>query len=651
MESGLKSISKLFTERLLRIPDYQRGYSWKDKQLKEFWSDVEQLEIDRQHYLGVLTLEPIPPTVTKSWTDDDWLISLKRFVPYHVVDGQQRLTTIVIALQCILERMKADDRLNYNSRDEIQAKYIFVQKEGSDGSFLFGYERDNPSYEFLKTKILQRHSSRYSTGESTIYTKNLLTAKNFFHEQISKFKLSELQDLFTKITQNLLFNVFNIEKEVDVHVAFETMNNRGLQLSNLELLKNRLIYLTTRLPEQQSNISSLRRTINDSWKTVYHYLGKNAKVTLSDDYFLIIHFLIYFSKELLTSHPKLFEGSLHNAHDLYKRFLLDDTFTLRRLQSSNAVERIGSTALYKYSIDLKTTVEAYYRVCFPQDSDLSSEEKLWLSRLGRLQSSSHSVEVIVFLLLLLRTKQTATERTENLETIERYFFVRSVFPYRSRKKVWTLDLGHELLRCAAQQTTPNELVKMVREQLKVIVSDASHSESVLEGLSERGIYEWGDLKYFLYEYECHLKVKAKRKSDKIDWTLFSADSEDDHSSMEHILPQSPSDQYWKDRLKGLTSTQVKRLTNSLGNFVATSGPRNSSLRNRAFPEKAHSADRKTSYKFGSYSEIEVSTYPEWGPQQILERGGLLIDFLVERWGLKLPNADLKRKKLLGLDFL
>ncbi|MBK8196567.1 MAG: DUF262 domain-containing protein [Lewinellaceae bacterium] len=40
MDNQLKSISKLFTEKLLRIPDYQRGYAWTDKQLKEFWSDI-----------------------------------------------------------------------------------------------------------------------------------------------------------------------------------------------------------------------------------------------------------------------------------------------------------------------------------------------------------------------------------------------------------------------------------------------------------------------------------------------------------------------------------------------------------------------------------------------------------------------------------
>ncbi|MBF4427798.1 DUF262 domain-containing protein, partial [Vibrio anguillarum] len=44
MKTDLFSISKIFTERLLRIPDYQRGYAWQDRHLKDFWNDLLQLE-------------------------------------------------------------------------------------------------------------------------------------------------------------------------------------------------------------------------------------------------------------------------------------------------------------------------------------------------------------------------------------------------------------------------------------------------------------------------------------------------------------------------------------------------------------------------------------------------------------------------------
>lgn len=54
-----------------------------------------------------------------------------------------------------------------------------------------------------------------------------------------------IHKLYLKLTQRLMFNIHEIDDDYDVFVAFETMNNRGKKLTNLELLKNRLIYLTT----------------------------------------------------------------------------------------------------------------------------------------------------------------------------------------------------------------------------------------------------------------------------------------------------------------------------------------------------------------------------------------------------------------------
>src|SRR4051812_36808267 len=104
MQSELKSLSKIFAEALFRIPDYQRGYSWQEKHLRDFWTDIEQLQPGQSHYTGVLTLEPVKESVYSRWEDDTWIIEAKSFIPLYVVDGQQRLTTAIILLQSILEK-------------------------------------------------------------------------------------------------------------------------------------------------------------------------------------------------------------------------------------------------------------------------------------------------------------------------------------------------------------------------------------------------------------------------------------------------------------------------------------------------------------------------------------------------------------------
>lgn len=180
MKTELFSISKIFTERLLRIPDYQRGYAWADKQLKEFWSDISQIEKGHNHYVGVLTLENVEKEKYSKWNDDSWIIESKHYEPHYIVDGQQRLTTTIILIQCILDVI-GNDEINYTTASEIRKKFIFESKDGGiSRSYLFGYEVDNPSYEFLKQKIFNEPSDNQHIIQETIYTNNLLNAKNFF---------------------------------------------------------------------------------------------------------------------------------------------------------------------------------------------------------------------------------------------------------------------------------------------------------------------------------------------------------------------------------------------------------------------------------------------------------------------------------------
>ena len=96
--AGLESLSGIFSKNyIFRIPDYQRGYAWKNEQLCDFWEDVVNLQDDTEmyHYTGLLSIKPVDIKVDKNNPKDwDWL--LDEYKVYHVVDGQQRLTTFII---------------------------------------------------------------------------------------------------------------------------------------------------------------------------------------------------------------------------------------------------------------------------------------------------------------------------------------------------------------------------------------------------------------------------------------------------------------------------------------------------------------------------------------------------------------------------
>lgn len=113
----LQSLSQIFQNKLFRIPDYQRGYAWQDPQLRDFWEDLINLQADRYHYTGLLSLKLLSKQEEKKLgNDDQWLLN-SGYNVYHIVDGQQRLTTAVILLNEIITFVRASSD-NANKAEE-----------------------------------------------------------------------------------------------------------------------------------------------------------------------------------------------------------------------------------------------------------------------------------------------------------------------------------------------------------------------------------------------------------------------------------------------------------------------------------------------------------------------------------------------------
>lgn len=319
-DTKLLSLSEIFNNKIFRIPDFQRGYSWEERQLEDFWEDIQNLSPNKIHYIGLLTVEPIKESDIlniEKWKDDLWLFK-KGLSAYYVIDGQQRLTTLIILLHEILRTFSDDEGINYGQKSEWIDRFLYRSYNSIYKSFVFGYEKDNPSDEYFKTKILEQESSTADKYPETLYTANLMFAKKYFAKKLKVLNKESKESIFDKVVNRLKFNYYEIDDSLDVYVTFETMNNRGKSLSHLELLKNRLIYLSTLLHEDDETKGRLRRDINETWKTIYEYLGKNKDNPLDDDTFLFNHWIMYFTYD-------------RSQSDVYAEFLLKKKFTSKNV--------------------------------------------------------------------------------------------------------------------------------------------------------------------------------------------------------------------------------------------------------------------------------------------------------------------------------
>ncbi|GEM79590.1 DUF262 domain-containing protein [Vibrio superstes] len=631
----LQSLSDICERRVLRIPDYQRGYAWSLQQIADFWEDIVQLDIERVHYTGVITLEPVPAKLWRKWEQDEWIIEGMGYRPFYVVDGQQRLTTSMILIQAIIESVDAKSQLNYQSIPTVRQRYVLCKADdGQRESFIFGYETDNPSDEYLKTSIFGEHSHS-NLFQETLYTQNLSGAKEYFKKKLATLDHNQIASIFKKLTQRLKFNLYEIDDEIDVFVTFETMNNRGKPLTSLELLKNRLIYLST-LFHGHDGRDVLRNKINSAWKTMYEYLGKNADSPLDENIFLRNHWTMYFKYT-------------RNKGDDYINYLLNDKFTAKNVtHPSNREDKVTIEEISNYVESLQGSIRHWFYIHNPYfylphyDNE---ENKLLLDRLQRLSFRAFRP----LLLAAYVSKQSTDKINSLLIAAERYNFILFSLCHRRSNTGDSefFSMARELLKGKRDVVS---VVKTINDWIDYYFDAGRFHSYIAEKyeLGQQGFFRWDGLRYFLFEYDQWLTTRGKQSTNKLHWSNLKSVKRD-AVTIEHIFPQTATNEYWKERFGGLNAQQTTTITNSLGNLVPLSRSKNSSLQNDGFDLKKNNKNG-VGYYNGSAAENELAQIVEWDQESILNRGFELLEFMELRWNIKLGD-DAFKTNLLHLDFV
>lgn len=623
----MDSIREIFSNRIFRIPDYQRGYSWEKSHLDDFWQDIYNLQKDKVHYTGMISVEEVDKSEYSKWKDDKWVIEGRNDKPYFIVDGQQRLTTVIILLWVIIDSLKDNEQLSFESKTSLINKYIFTENESLGyKSYIFGYHKDNPSYEFLKREIFEQQQIQINKDlEETTYTNNLFTTKDFFSKKIRSLSLQEKNNLFDKVTKQLRFDFKVLDKELDIFIVFETMNNRGKPLSNLEKLKNRLIYLSTLLDEEASIKKELRNDINENWKIIYKYLGLNKERKLDDDSFLQNHWIVFYRYE-------------RREPEFYANDIFDRIFTSQQIFK----KEIGNKEIKIYIDSIAKAVKQWF-VMFnpshPHALELAESKELlyWLKKQNIVGYKAFQPLIMSALLV----EGDITLKTELVKNTEAYVFL--IFNVSARRS----NTGTYHFNAKANELYKGDLtIREIIDDLKFWIYgtdevsgyfDRDNFFNFLKDLFQRdattGYADWKYLKYLLYEFEFSLNdLKAKENM------FFSYNA----LNVQNIMPFNPVKMCWKEQISLYTKREKKYLTGSLGNFILTKH-KNSYSDDLCFQEMSKILN------IGLLNELEASEYEQWNYDAILERGLKILSFVEKRWNISLGNESHK-KELLFLDF-
>ncbi|WP_114201996.1 DUF262 domain-containing protein [Janibacter anophelis] len=619
-QSGEITLPKVIQGRLLEIADYQRPYAWERKQLDDLWEDLDLLG-QGHHYAGTLVIKNTgQPEVIAA--DGD---ALDR---YEVVDGQQRLTTCLLLLDRV---RRALDGLGVEGAAEVanrlKVTYGLLKVAGVNTPRLSLGSELQPIW---KSHILG--SNPVTDATLVAGAQRLRDAAAYFDDRIesltqgqsSETTFERLVELQRRVVSGLRFLVYEVDSDAEVGVVFETLNERGRSLTEVEKVKNYLLYLARQLPEAQ--MKDLASTINDAWSHIFQVLSRRPPTfeeRLLRAYWLcavepdarqwkrIASVKAKFPRSKYVSGSERLNGGVESSAG-------DDDITSVLYEDVKAlVEGLRSSATYLAEL-------------YDDDADYHAfgqlKQEIRSATAALRRSPVISIFQPVILAFRLAYPEDAKAYLDLIRMCETYS--ARVFAICQRRS----NAGEPYLARIAHlvhqhECTPAEAI----ERLGALLWEYASDEEVRQNLlGKSNWYARSAHKYVLYEYE---RSFAKSESDVIAWGVVMGGK-----TTEHILPQNPAkgSRWFED-----FGDQIEELKHTLGNLVLTYD--NSVYSNKEYSAKRGESEQTvTKCYFSSTlaSEREVANlYPTWTPEAMVDRQGRIARWAMARWSVSSPTPQ------------
>ena len=550
------------------IPVYQRRYDWKIENCKQLYDDLIRLTKSKgTHFFGSIVSD---------------VKGGGAITEFHIIDGQQRLTTVTLLLLAIaklVEEGKAKSN-EIDLRDQIMERFVISKWANKDNRIkLIPVKRDRQAL----------YNLIFEDKEDYIENSNLTINFKYFYDRLKKD--SDIIDEIYFAIQRLQVISVTLDRDDDAQLIFESLNSTGLALSEGDKIRN---FILMNLPLDIQNeyfekywikIEELTNKKIDNFVRNYLSIKTSSTPTMAKVYF---EFKDYVNKHNDTL-EKLLEDMLRYSK-FYKK-LLDgkSDFNNKDLDAS----------MFNFMKMEITVTEPF----FMEVLSLNDEGKLSLDDL-----------IGVY------------------ETIETYLFRRNICGVATNalNKIF-LNLNKDIIRYDG--STDNYVDKLKYNLInKKDSARFPKDEEFYENFYNKEVYSMrGRFKNYLFnKIENFKTVETKDIYNHLD---------DGTYSIEHIMPQKLNDDWFEDLGDNAEEIHEKWL-HKLGNLTITGY--NSDMGNSSFEKKRDG--RHGFKKSGIRMNQDLALLDSWGEDEIEKRHRDLLDLAVyEIWEYPTTNFELKRE--------
>ena len=572
---------------MYQVPPYQREYSWHKVQWEALLDDL--VDADQGHFLGtIITLNQTLDTVEGGVLE--------------LIDGQQRLTTLTLlmtAVYSVLSENKVD--LDDDTKTDLTNLGRQLVRKGD------GRPRVTPQTQGHNRDDYVLVLSRAGMPVEAIWQpyfpmRRVAKCFNYFRDAIYELAIAEgigevkaALRVLTAVQQAILVKI-EVASHADAFVLFESLNNRGMPLTPVDLIKNHLLAESDKKKAMEVD-EAFRQ-----WNVMLTNLGDNYA---TQERFLR-HYYNAFRNELPTI-PNAPVATRTKLIRIYETLLADG---LR--------DRLD---------DLVSASRHYGQISCVTEPDMPTGLDEALRRLMRAQGSPAYV-----LVLWLMTKQqqlgvTADMLAQLIDVLTSFFVRRNLTGLPQTYALPRLFMG---IIEEAVAITGSNLVEFIRERLAASSVSKEEFQKALEG----PIYDDNsDITRFIL---ATLSEDAMTKETLKD--LWAQEKGHYVWTIEHILPQGANlPQSWLDMLGGAEAAAKAQEADvhRLGNLTITAY--NSTLSNKSFSDKRDRVDakgRSIGYRNALALNADLVDVEQWTVPHIEARTKKLAERVVARFPLE-----------------